>query len=454
MSKYLLIFCCLLLLAGCASKRFTKKAGKFEEAGLYKDAAEFYYEAVKKKASNVDAKLGLMKNGQLTLDNKIETFTNYYQQANYQEAVYSFLQAEKYYNKIRAVGVDLEFPAEARVYYEESKSDYLGNQYLKGSELLDREEFSEALRIFSEIKKVDENYKDVKDKYIIARFEPKYREAIKLYEDEKFRKAYYTFEYILNETVNYKQAFVLKDECQKKATITIIVSDFNYSHKQQSSLAEFLSNNLRKEINQLDNPFLKLADPQSIEVPIFRYRGEVDMKAAEMAGIFAVIFAEVNDFNKYESKLSKTTKKGYLKEVVKIKNSEGVETEKVTYHKTEYSEFGANSEASINISYKMVATNNGELLISDAFSRKKTDEVHYAIYEGENKNLVPGYWKYKERGSAEDVVKDEKKEVRQLKNLLDARKELKSGTDMLNELIVQAISSISTKVDHFNPEKE
>ena len=56
MKKILLFLTLILLIAGCASKRNVKKAAKFEEAGLYQDAAEYYYVAVKKKASNVPKK--------------------------------------------------------------------------------------------------------------------------------------------------------------------------------------------------------------------------------------------------------------------------------------------------------------------------------------------------------------------------------------------------------------
>lgn len=125
MKKILFILSVILLVAGCASKRYTKKAVKFEEAGLYEDAAEYYYQAVKKKDSNVDAKLGLRKTGQLTLDRKLSDFTFTYKQADYKKAVYNFLEAEKYYNKVKAVNVDLDFPDYHREYYEEAKGDYL-----------------------------------------------------------------------------------------------------------------------------------------------------------------------------------------------------------------------------------------------------------------------------------------------------------------------------------------
>ncbi|MCD4697238.1 MAG: hypothetical protein K8S16_13455 [Bacteroidales bacterium] len=454
MNKTILILLCAFLFTGCASKRYTKKASKFEEAGLYKDAAEYYYEAVKRKDSNVDAKLGLRKNGQLTLDNKLAVFMDYYKQANYKQAVYVYLNADEYYHKIKAVGVDLIFPENTRAYYEEAKSDFLGKKYIQGSELLDREEFSASLSIFTEIINIDENYKDIKEKYTIARYEPKYREGINLLDKAKYRKAYYTFDYILNGAGDYKQAFILKEESREKGTLAIIVTDFTYTKKQNRGVASHLTTKVRENINGLDNPFLKLVDPLTLDVAIFKYGGEVDMQAAHLAGVHAILFAEINDHKKFESKLKKTPKKGYIKEVIKLRNDEGGETESIIYHKTKYTEFEAKNEASLNLTYKMVSTLNSELLISDGFSRKKEDEVHYAVFDGKKKNLVPGYWKYKDKRSVEDVVRNEKKEVRALKRLLDSKHKIKTATAMLNELIEQSVKSITSKVDAYNPEKE
>jgi len=151
--KYLVrILCILILTTGCASKRYTRKASKFEDAGLYKDAAACYYEAVKRKDSNVDAKLGLHKTGQMTLDEKLGKFLDYYKQSNYNGAVYSFLDAEVYYEKIKAVGVDLSFHEAYRIYFQEAKSDYLGKRYMEANELLNRDDFSGALIIYSELR--------------------------------------------------------------------------------------------------------------------------------------------------------------------------------------------------------------------------------------------------------------------------------------------------------------
>ena len=157
MKKILLILGVILLITSCASKRYVKKAAKFEEAGLYEDAAEYYYQAVKKKDSNVDGKLGLRKTGQMTLDRKLADFTSAYKQSDYKKAVYNYLDAEKYNNKIKAVNVDLDFPEYHKEYYEEAKGDYLNKKYADGVDKLNREDFTAALTVFEEIKGLIKN---------------------------------------------------------------------------------------------------------------------------------------------------------------------------------------------------------------------------------------------------------------------------------------------------------
>lgn len=455
MKHFLFVFCLVFLISGCASKRYTKKASKFEDAGLYKDASEYYYEAVKRKDSNVDAKLGLRKNGQITLDNKLSVFLDYYQQGNYKQAMYMYLSADAYYEKIKAVNVELNFPEEYLVYYDESKNSYLGDKYIEGIEFLNREDFSSALAIFTEIKNVDIDYKDVYEKYIISKYEPKYRSAIILLEREHFRQAYYAFDNIIKHTTNgYKQAVAYRDDAKEKGTLAILVTNFRAANKRNLENAKYISSLIEGELDELDNPFLKLIDLSALNSSIITSRGAVNMQAANLAGIHLVLTGQLVDYTAIESKLKKTPKKGYIKEVIKLENKDGVESESITYHKTEYMEYEATSESGLSLNYKVISTANNDILISNSFSRTRSDDIHYAIFSGENDKLVPGNWKYKDTKTVEDVIKDDKKEVRELQNLLGARQVPKSASVMLDELVQQSVRIITNKIDSYNPEKK
>ncbi len=74
MKKVIAFLLLAIVLSGCASKRFVKKGLEMENAGLYSDAANMYYNSLLKNINNVDAKLGLQRTGQLVLDDYIDEF--------------------------------------------------------------------------------------------------------------------------------------------------------------------------------------------------------------------------------------------------------------------------------------------------------------------------------------------------------------------------------------------
>jgi len=449
MKKILLFLSVILLIAGCASKRYTKKAAKFEEAGLYEDAAAYYYEAVRKKDSNVDAKLGLRKTGQQTLDKKLSEFNIAYKQADYKKAVYNYIDAENYFNKIKAVNVELNFPEYYKEYYEESKNDYLNKKYTDGVDKLNRDDFAAALLVFEEIKKIDGNYKDVKDLYITAKYEPFYREANTNLDNGLYRKAYYTFDNILKGTGGYKQANTLKEEALQKGTITILVTDFQYSNTYTRNTSQAVTSKVRSQLSTSENPFIKIIDVSAINANIYQ-DGRLNMQAANLSGIKAILTGNVSRVVENTGKLNKTEKRGYIKEVRKVKNDKGEDIDKVEYFKTTYYEYEAENYASVELNFKLISTENNEILVSDLVSLTNNDKMHYASFSGEKKTLVPGYWKYKDRKSPEDNVKDNQSDINRLKNLLNASKDIKSTTELLDEVIKQSVQRISDKVNKYN----
>jgi tetratricopeptide (TPR) repeat protein len=451
MKNFCLIISVLLLVTGCASKRFAKQASKFEQAGLYEDAAEYYYKAVKKKDSNVEAKLGLRRNGQIGLDNKLANFLTAYNGADYEKAVSEYQNADIYYRKIKQLGVDLNFPDTYRTYYQEAKDDYLNKKYIDGLDKLSRDEFTAARLVFEEIINIDPSYKDAKEKYTIAKAEPKYREANNLLENGLYRKAYYKFAEISNIAKDYKQTTILKEEALEKGTITILVTDFTCVKAIQPETSKLITNKVRAQLQELNNPFIKIMDPSSVSPGIFD-KGKINLQAANLVGIKAVIYGNIAEIVRTEGKLNKTMRKGYLKEVYKVKDESGNEVEKIKWHKTEYTEFDMENYARLNMSFKMVSTADGEICTSDSYNLSNSDKLHYAKFEGEKKNLVPGYWKNKDTNSPEDVIKNNPGDINALKQLLNAQQTIKTTAVLLDELIDRAINGISNKVDKYNPE--
>jgi len=451
MNKFLLFLGVLLLATSCASKKYTKKGAKFEEAGLYQDAAEYYYVAVKRKDSNVDAKLGLRKNGQLVLEQKLSDFNNAYKQGNYKEAVYKYQDSETYYNKVKNVGVNLEFPEINKSYYDDAKEEYLDEQYAIALEKLNREDFDGARIILLEIINIDDDYKDANEKFITARFEPLYREGLHLLDLEQYRKAYYTFDEILTGAGNYKQAISLKEEALEKGTLTILVSDFVYAEYNERGVANALNTRVKGNLSSSENPFIRIIEPETLSDDIYD-NGELNMEAAVLIGIKTVLSCEINGIASLPGELKKTTQRGYVREVKKLKNEAGEEYEQVNYHKTIYQEYEVRNESKLDLSFTMKSTESGEVLVSDVMNLDNFDETHYIKYKGDKSKLVPGYWKDKDSGSPEDIIKDKRSDLGKLKKLFDAKQSVKSTSVLMDEMVADANNRIVKEIETYNSE--
>ena len=73
MKRVLLVLLTIGMVASfssCASKKYAKRGAKYEQAGMFEQAADMYYQSLVAKPSNIDARIGLQRNGERVLDDK------------------------------------------------------------------------------------------------------------------------------------------------------------------------------------------------------------------------------------------------------------------------------------------------------------------------------------------------------------------------------------------------
>ncbi|MGM0549551.1 MAG: hypothetical protein ACQESW_00585 [Bacteroidota bacterium] len=440
--------------AGCASKRYAKKAAEFEEAGLYKDAANYYYESVKRKDTRVEAKLGLRKNGQLVLEEKLSDFTEAYKKGENKQAVYKYLEAEKYYNKVKAVGVELSFPEHHKAYYQEVKDEYANKRYAEGVEKLNRKEYAAAEQVFQEIMNISPNYKDVKQKFTTAKYEPIYQQANDDLDAGKYRTAYYTFERILNETGSYRNARILKDQAQEEATLTLLVPNMTLRRTGDRNQGEVIIQKIKNELNERNDPFLKIIEPTSLTIDYYDNRTRrYNFEALNLTGVDAILTTDLSRVITSEGRTSALPKRGYLKKVTKYTDENGEEKEKISYQKTTYVEYTKENKAQLHLAYKLLNTSDGTVWLSDVVQKNLRDNVHYARFKGDNNKLIPGYWKSRTKDSPEDVVQDNSSKRDALKKLLNARSDIKPPDALQKQAIEEVTATIVEDIITFNPEQ-
>lgn len=457
MYKYLKItvcFFCLFILSSCASKRFAKKALEFEQAGLYTDAADFYYRSATRNAKNVEAKLGLRKTGQIVLDEKLDIFYTAYKNSRYKEAVGLYMDAQAYVNKLNGAGVRLTLDESYLEYFNESKDYYLEDEYVKAMNALNREDFKNAEILFAQIIKVQPNYKDAATQYTVAKYEPDYRNGISQMQQEKYRSAYYTFFNINKNANGYRQSKAYLDEAYEKASLTVLIAPITARSVNAAYETAQIKQSLINELNKTNNIFVRIVDLSAVQGNImYENTSQINPKAANLAGIKILVNLEVLDFNGSAGRVQKSTEKAYLSEEITKKNEAGEEITETIYHKTEYTDYKVKNTAWLKMNYQFVRTDDGSIIGSNGINLSNSDQVHYATYSGNYKKLVPGKWDSKTKKSTSDEVHSSTYAISSLQNLFIARKEPTAVNILQNKLLSEALTSTRLVLDRYTPEK-
>ncbi len=459
-SKYgLLLLISSFLLFGCASKRYGKKAREFDSAGLYVDAARMYYESVLANGNNIESKLGLQRNGQLVLMEKLELFKTHFNNNAYKEAVYVFLDAENYAKQINDVGIKLIFPADNQVYFSEVKEHYLGNRYQEALHSLDLEQFEGAEIILKEILDIDASYKDAAQHWITAKYEPIYRNGVQYMENHLYRMAFYSFSEVMTGSATYKDVGALRADALQQATITIAVAPFVMPNQREDALSQAFQSKSIAALNSLKSPFFKVVIDNGVNSlygnQLTQQKTVINNYISQYSHLIkakTVLSCRILKNVEKTGTFTKVNKPGYLKREEEYVDNEGQKRKRVVYDKVLYMEYQQTNVAELMAEFSLIDVASGNVVVSDAVSLSAASNVYYAVYQGESKNLVPGYWKSLDKVSSEDKVYDNTENVSALQSLLKANRNILPASALMNEVITNSATMLAQTVEKYNPE--
>lgn len=454
--QFCLLMLSLFLLIGCGSKRYAKKGLEFEKAGFFEKAAEMYYLSAVKNPKNLNAQVGLKKNGQIALDNKLEAFMEFYNSDEIKDAVYKYIESVKYFEKVERAGINLDFPNEYEDHFIEVKTLYLERRYIDAYAQIDQEKFSQAEIILNEILILQPGYQNAEELKNTAHFEPIYRNAKELLEVEKYRTSYLKFQEILTKLPNYKDSKEFSDLALSKALITIAVVDFSNQTKQKG-IEILLQSRIEKLITESKSPFLMLVDRGSSQQiageQIHAMEGKVESqsgtKTGKILGVKAMLTGEVKQYNSNVTSIEKIERKGYIKMVIKAKD--GVK-DSIIYKKTRYFEYNQNNFLSIHFQFKLVSSETSEVMVSDAIFIETSDKVYYAAYDGNKSNLIPGHWEFIDKPSVNDIIKDTPTDRKRLDDLFNSRQQLQTLEALSKEAQISISQQVVLKIERYDPE--
>lgn len=396
--KFLLFFFIAFAFISCAtSKSFYKKGIKLDEAGMSEEAAEMYMKSLAKKNTNVNSKIALKKTGQRALNEKLDDFNKSHMLEDHDQAVYEFEIAKLFFDRVDGYGIKLELPNHYKERYESSVVVYKEQLYIEGVTLYEAKNYSEATRKFNKISGYDPTYKDIQDYKVLTFAEPLYEKGMLAYEREEWRKAYKYFDQIHKKNPEFRDVTELWQSSLDYGTFPVAVVPFEHAPSDKAK-SEKLHSSILGEITSIDNPFVKVVDreniDQLIEEQTLGLSGVVEEGTAaqvgKILGAKGMITGEILNYSQSLGRLKKKTVQAFEAYQVTVKNEETGKEEQVTKYKpAKYFDYYNKNEITFSVQYKCTSLETGQIIFSKVYEKTTSDEIHYAVFNGEGKKLVP-----------------------------------------------------------------
>lgn len=452
--KYLpLFFLAATVLAGCTgSKGLAKRGMQLEDAGMYTDAANFYFNALMRNNNNVEARIGLTNTSRKVLNDKLDTFSRHKAMDEHKDALNAYLDAIGYKERVARLGISHDIAAHYEEDFEYSKSIVLHELYEKGTSLMAEKRFDEAKAVFQEITKIEPGYEDVVTLKGIAKNEPLYQSAMIHFDNRDFRKAYYELDKIYQNDESYRDVAVLREECLNLGKYPVALAPFENASGardiEKRVYAFFVT-----ALAQIEDPFLRIVERDNMDAILNEQRlslsGIIDERTAtqvgNLLGAKALINATVLSYSSKPGRVQRTAKDGYESYTVRLFNNETQQHyNEVRYKPVKYTEYYNRNEVRMSVQYTAISLESGEVLFSRIVDRTEEDQMYYAAYDGEVNNLLP---------AGPNGVLTSNRDRSRLQNLIRAPRTLSSVDELNNAAYTAAAETLRQDLIQFMREK-
>jgi len=417
---------------------------KMEEVGMMQQAANFYYTAVTKDAYNADALAGLQRAGQWVLNDHLARFDEARLAGNRGTAVSAFERAKAYQNKVERLGIGLLILSETEAAYNRVKNDHLEEVYEEAVAHLENEAFSESLRDFDEVLRLDPKYKDAQSLADIAYCEPLYRNGLKALEREHWRSAYNDFNACVGRDTNFKDAKVLREECLEKGQFAIALVNFENGSNRQGMETK-LKSYVQQALGESQDPFLHLVDRENQELILQEQQlalsGVIDANSSvEVGGLMgakAILKGTVVSCDVNTSSRQRTDMQGFESYKVAKVNEDGKKVYETKYRPVIYQKYQQTRTVKVTVQLSLVSLETGKTEMTEIIKREQNDVIEYARYGGDNNNIYPA----RSNGSVWRLGR------RDLLGQLQANNNLRSEASMVDAAISDIANASRSRVE-------
>lgn len=353
-------------LIGCSeTAKFNKIATELENQGKYREAADNYYSALQAKKENENAQVGMQRTGQKALNDYVSKFNNYYDFEDYEKSYESFNEILNYRDKVQGVGVILNIEKSTSGKFQKNKEILAQMNYDEGEKKQSKSKWDLAIKSYIEVKKYIRNYKQVNAKLADCF----YNKANSEFNNNNFRKAYYTYSECLNIKPDHKAAKQQKIIALNKGKVKLGIFPL-VNHSSFSDLADKISSDLKKQIQDYNSPFIEIEKKDNNNI------SDKDLSRFTNSGLTYALVGEIIENTKSSGKLNKTKAECYR--VYSEKDNEGNWQKKG--RKTYWYYHTKKREVSLSFEYKLVEIATNKVLISNSFRLYNKDTVEYGTH--------------------------------------------------------------------------
>jgi tetratricopeptide (TPR) repeat protein len=454
--RFLFILSCLTACSGSSS--YYNKGTQLEQAGMTEEAARYYLLALQRNPNNVEAQIGMKKNGQHVLDEKLTNFYKAHATESWREAVYTYKDAEEYHTRVGRY-VKLNFPPYYPQYYEEAKTQYMQQRYTEALDLMEKQRYEQAELIFKEISTIDPHYEDVQKLKKTTTIEPIYQNGLTAMEAKKYKEAYNYFKQVVDAKGSYKDALQHMEFCRNESILTVAALPFEDNTNRNADLADKIYAKILRDASNSGNEFIVWIDRKNLEKIIEEQKlgmsGLINKDQAastgKLLGAKAVLIGKVLSYNEKREEVKEFERKGYLgvteRRYDPVRNFYFNAT---TYRKTKYKEFYGESNVTLVFEFSLISSETGQILVTDVITITKEDKTHYASFEGNHQSLFAGDWKSMSYESPEDRINNSIADKQSLDRLLNTRKRsMRTREELKLDAIDEAGKIAANKIREF-----
>jgi len=427
----------LLLFSCTGSKKYFKAAEKMEKMGLVNEAAEFYFQSLQRKPTNVEARLKLREVGQkYTSGMASEFFRNFNTQQN-EPTLESYERMKDFVDRCASLKVQMDYPKSYDEDYQKTVENYCSKNYHQASVLVNQKKYKEALTYISKVNRYNKEYKNTAQLSIIATCEPLYQSAINNLQNKNYAPAIQALSAISLKSENYKDTRDLLQMANAQSTKYFMLFEPKSSG---TALAKSIESKLFLQMNEaavdkMNNVKVINNSPfqQTPEAFDFSKSTNIDLIQAirKASGADYFYFYHVSNAKEFDSGLNKTAKKGF-QEFRTRKNDTLVIVE---YKPFNYNLVKGQRSVSYDFNYKIINSLNSQIVSTQTKTIKSADAVEYQEFTQAFKGNINSLYPYNPQQTALNAQYNAKS----WRSSFSARNTLKSMEELRKEIYDQNI---------------